>query len=191
MSKFQEILSFWFGQPEAANFGKSRKIWFAKNEEFDREIRSRFLTTYQQAVKKELDLWQNYPQNCLALIIVLDQFPRNMFRNTPQAFATDDLALKFAKNAVDRSFDRELLPVQRWFMYLPFEHSENLESQKRSLELFNCLENNSENKQAIASAQRHYKIIEQFGRFPHRNQILGRESTAAEIEFLKTPGSSF
>ncbi len=191
MSQFKDILSFWFGKSEDVNFGKADRAWFAKNEEFDRTIRSQFLTTYQQAVKGDLDIWQESPQSCLALIIVLDQFPRNMFRNSPKAFATDNLAKKYAQNAISKGFDRQLLPVQRWFIYLPFEHSENIADQKRALELFSTLKKDPDSQGAIQSAQKHYKIIERFDRFPHRNQILGRESTPAEKEFLKTPGSHF
>ena len=191
MAGFEEILSFWFGKPENPEFGKPRKVWFSKNERFDREIRLRFFKNYRQAAAGELDFWQELPQSCLALIIVLDQFPRNMFRNTPAAFATDNLALKYARNAVNKGFDRQLLSVQRWFIYLPFEHSENIRDQKQCLELFSNLKNDPKSEIPIQIAQKHYKIIARFDRFPHRNQILGRESTPEEIEFLKIPGSSF
>jgi uncharacterized protein (DUF924 family) len=112
MSRFSEILEFWFGKPDDADYGKSRKMWFTKNQEFDEEVRSRFLQTYQQAAAGELDDWKESPFSCLALIILLDQFPRNMFRGQPQAFATDPQALTYAKYAVERGFDQKLLPIQ-------------------------------------------------------------------------------
>ena len=191
MSQVQEILEFWFGKPDDLDYGKSRKVWFIKNPEFDREVRSRFLPVYQQAVAGELDDWKASPQGCLALIILLDQFPRNMFRGQPQAFATDPQALAYAKHAVTNSFDRELLPIQRQFIYLPFEHSENLTHQHQCLELFSTLKDYPECVDGIDYAHRHFKVIERFGRFPHRNEILGRKSTPEEAEFLKQPGSSF
>ncbi|AFZ19488.1 hypothetical protein Mic7113_3770 [Allocoleopsis franciscana PCC 7113] len=186
-----EILDFWFGQPDEDGYGKSRKIWFIKNPEFDEEVRSRFLPTYQQAAAGELDSWKASPHTCLALILLLDQFPRNLFRGQPQAFATDSLALAYAQHAVANGFDQELLPIQRQFIYLPFEHSENLAHQHQCLELFSTLKDEPECVSGIDYAHRHFQVIERFGRFPHRNQILGRETTPEEGEFLKQPGSSF
>jgi uncharacterized protein (DUF924 family) len=119
-------------------------------------------------------------------VIVLDQFPRNMFRGSARAFATDALALAAARSAVERGFDRLLSPTERTFVYLPFEHAEDLASQRRALALFRARDPDN-----VEYARRHYRIIARFGRFPHRNAILGRESTAEEIEFLKRPGSSF
>ena len=189
--QFQQILDFWFGKPDSPNYGKPRREWFIKSEEFDREITVRFLSYYPQAATGKLDSWQNQPLGCLALIILLDQFPRNMFRKQPQAFATDAQALKFAKYAVTQEFDQQLLPVQRWFIYLPFEHSENLADQHRAVELFSSLKDDPDSASSIEYAHRHLQVIERFGRFPHRNTILGRPSTAEEQEFLQQPGSSF
>ena len=191
MSQVQEILEFWFGKPDDLDYGKSRKVWFIKNPEFDREVRSRFLPVYQQAVAGELDDWKASPQGCLALIILLDQFPRNMFRGQPQAFATDPQALAYAKHAVTNSFDRELLPIQRQFIYLPFEHSENPIDQHQCIKLFSTLQEYPECVSGVDYAHRHFQVIERFGRFPHRNEILGRETTPEEAEFLQQPGSSF
>ncbi len=191
MSQFKEILEFWFGKPDGEDYGKPRKAWFVKNAKFDEEVRSRFLQDYQQAAAGQLDHWQKSPYSCLALIILLDQFPRNMFRDRPQAFATDAQALKFAQYAVAQGFDEELLPVQRWFVYLPFEHSENLEHQHYCIELFSTLKDDPGSADTIDYAYRHLKVIERFGRFPHRNRILGRASTPEEAEFLKQRGSSF
>ncbi|MCU0544720.1 MAG: DUF924 domain-containing protein [Oscillatoriaceae cyanobacterium Prado104] len=187
----QEILDFWFGKSNSPEFGKSQKKWFEKNLDFDSEVRSRFLVQYELAVSGQLDDWQDSPQECLALIILLDQFSRNMFRGTPRTFAADGKALIVADRAVKNKFDRALLPVQRWFIYLPFEHSENLEHQQKSVELFNQLRGEPDSELVIDYARRHLEIIERFGRFPHRNQILGRETTPEEAEFLKQPGSGF
>ncbi|MBE9096622.1 DUF924 family protein [Tychonema sp. LEGE 07203] len=186
-----EILDFWFGRSNSPEFGKAQKKWFEKNADFDAQVRSNFLSQYELAASGKLDYWQDSPENCLALILLLDQFPRNMFRETPKAFATDSKALTVAQHAVDNNFDRELLQVQKWFIYLPFEHSENLEHQQKSVELFRQLSGEPESESVIEYAIRHFKIIERFGRFPHRNQILGRETTPEEAEFLKQPGSRF
>ena len=189
MTQSEEILNFWFGtDPE--DYGKPRQAWFVKKPQFDQAVRSH-LAVYQQAAAGKLDHWQDSPPSCLALILLLDQFPRNLFRRQPQAFASDPQALKFAKHAVAQGFDQQLLPVQRWFIYLPFEHSENLTDQRRCVELFSTLRNDPKSAEAIDYAERHLKVIERFGRFPHRNQILGRENTPEEAEFLKQPGSSF
>ncbi|NJL67954.1 MAG: DUF924 domain-containing protein [Microcoleus sp. SM1_3_4] len=187
----REILDFWFDKADSPEFGKSQKKWFEKNLDFDSEVRSRFLSQYELAVSGQLDSWQDSPQECLAFIILLDQFSRNMFRGTPQAFAADDRALIAAEKAVKNQFDRELLPVQRWFIYLPFEHSENLAHQQKSVELFSQLGSDSDSQMVIDYAKRHLEVIARFGRFPHRNQILGRETTLEEAEFLKQPGSGF
>lgn len=130
--------------------------------------------------------WQATPLASLALVIVLDQFPRNMFRGTPQAFASDPLALAAARTSIDRGFDRSFSKVERTFAYLPFQHAEDLASQRRSLALFQALD-----PAQLEYARRHYEIVARFGRFPHRNAVLGRESTSEETEFLKQPGSSF
>ncbi len=191
MSQADEILAFWFGKPDEVDYRKPRKVWFIKNPEFDKEVRSRFLSDYEQAAAGQLDDWKATPQSCLALIILLDQFSRNMFRGQPQAFATDPQALSYAKYAVAQGFDKQLLPLQRWFIYLPFEHSENLADQHQCIELHSTLKDYPECASGIDYAYRHLKIIERFGRFPHRNQILGRETTPEEAEFLKQPGSSF
>ncbi len=191
MSQANQILDFWFGKPDEADYGKPRKVWFTKNPEFDQEVRSRFLIDYQQAAAGHLDDWKASPLGCLALIILLDQFPRNMFRGQPQTFATDPQALAYAQHTVAQGFDKELLPIQRGFVYLPFEHSENLAHQRQAIELFSTLKDYPECASGVDYAHRHLKVIERFGRFPHRNKILGRETTPEEAEFLKQPGSSF
>jgi uncharacterized protein (DUF924 family) len=149
-------------------------------------VRRRFLPLWEQAARGELDRWRSAPLASLALIVVLDQFPRNMFRGTARAFASDALALAAARSALERSFDRLLSREERTFVYLPFEHAEDLAAQRRSLALFRALDPDD-----MEYARRHYEIIARFGRFPHRNAILGRESTPEEADFLKQPGSSF
>lgn len=186
-----DILSFWFGSPDEPGFGKPQKSWFTKDPQFDLSIRSRFEGDYEKAARGELNPWKDAPHSCLALILLLDQFPRNLFRGLPQAFATDAQALEVAQWAIDRHFDRGLLPVERWFIYLPFEHSEDLACQHQSIALFQQLESDADSASAIDYAIRHSQIIERFGRFPHRNPILGRESTPEEVAFLEEPGSSF
>ena len=135
---------------------------------------------YQKAIKGELDPLSETPEGSLALVIILDQFPRNMYRGTPQAFASDAKALKVAKEAVEKKFDRDLLPMQRMFLYLPFEHSENIDDQEQSVKFFE----NLGDELALKYAIEHRDAITQFGRFPHRNAILGRESTPEELRFL-------
>jgi uncharacterized protein (DUF924 family) len=180
------VLDFWFGAPGSRERGRPRKLWFQKSEPFDAEIRRRFLATWERAASGELERWQATPLASLGIVVTLDQFPRNMFRGTARAFATDSLALAAARETIAREFDRLLSPVERSFVYLPFAHAEDLAAQRRSLVLFHASD-----RENVESARRHYEIIARFGRFPHRNTVLGRQSTAEEIEFLKQPGSSF
>jgi uncharacterized protein (DUF924 family) len=184
-----DVLLFWFGP--AAERGKPHKRWFVKSQAFDREIRERFVPLYEEAAAGKLAHLKENAADCLALILLLDQFPRNMFRGTPRAFATDPLALEAARHAVAQGFDRAMLPVQRTFIYLPFEHSEALADQLKSCELNQALDAFPETNEVYRYAVLHRDIIRRFGRFPHRNAILGRASTPEEIEFLKGPGSSF
>lgn len=177
-----EVLRFWFG--EGGERGKAHKRWFEKNAAFDAEIRGRFFSLYEALSSN--DDWLSQPDDCLARIIVLDQFPRNMFRGTARAFAADPLALAAASHAVAEGYDRDMLDVEKQFVYLPFEHSESLADQQRACELMRPL-----GEDLLDWAIRHKAIIERFGRFPHRNDILGRKSTPEEIEFLKQPGSGF
>lgn len=144
----ERVLHFWFGRAEDSDYGKPRKFWFIKNPDIDREIKSRFEATYRAAARGKLNHWQTSPLSCLALIIVLDQFPRNMYRGHPKAFATDDRALEIARYAIEQNYDRQLLPVQRWFIYLPLEHSENLAHQKTAVQLFASLDENPDNQRS-------------------------------------------
>jgi len=177
-----EVLAFWFGS--GADYGVPQKRWFDKNAAFDAEVRDRF-SGLHEALSRSGE-WLDPPAECLARIIVLDQFPRNMFRGTPRAFATDPLALAAARHALESGYDHGWLRVEKIFAYLPFEHSESLADQQRACELMRPL-----GEEQYDYALRHKAIIERFGRFPHRNAILGRESTPDEIAFLKQPGSGF
>lgn len=191
MSRVDAILEFWFGKVGDVDYGKSRRIWFTKDLAFDQQVKNQFFTDYELAAAGSLDIWQDSPLSCLALIILLDQFPRNIFRGLPEAFATDYKAVIAAQSAVEKGFDKQVLPVQSWFFYLPLEHSENLQHQRRCVELFQRLKDDPNSAFAIDYAIRHLEIIERFGRFPHRNAILGRQNTPEEEEFLKQPGSGF
>jgi uncharacterized protein (DUF924 family) len=190
----QTILKFWFGDPavEATDYASRRKLWFGKQPEFDAAIRQQFQPIYEQAASGALDDWQQTPEGCLALLILLDQFPRNLFRDQPQAFATDAKALAVAQQAVEQGFDRQLDPIQRVFVYLPFEHSEDPQFQQQSVALFDQLQTAApELADTYDYALRHQAVIDRFGRFPHRNEVLGRVNTPEEAEFLTQPGSSF
>jgi uncharacterized protein (DUF924 family) len=186
-----EILDFWFGREGEEGYGEFREAWFIKDPEFDREIRDRFESIYEEAAAGRLEHWKDEAQSCLALIILLDQFPRNMFRGDPKTYATDDKAREAARHAVEHAYDRELPPYGRLFVYLPFEHSEDLEDQRFSVELFRGLDAEMGSEELLDYAVRHLEIIERFGRFPHRNEILGRATTPEEAEFLRGPDSSF
>lgn len=182
-----DVLAFWFGSGD--EYGKRQKRWFEKDAAFDAEIKRHFLDLYETLAGNRD--WLDAPKDCLARIIVLDQFPRQMFRGNARAFAADRLALDAAKLAVERGYDRALLPVEKLFVYLPFEHSEVLADQLRACELTEPLARFPETDDVYRYAVAHRDIVQRFGRFPHRNAILGRVSTPEEIEFLKQPGSSF
>jgi uncharacterized protein (DUF924 family) len=188
----QAVLDFWFGATDDASHGQPRKQWFEKSEAFDAQIRERFGALIERAIAGDLAHWSAAPQSALAQVIVLDQFTRNVFRGSARAFAGDVRALAAARALVDTGIDRALPGVQRQFVYLPFEHAEDIGAQNEALRLFARLERDApEVGELLIWAQRHHEIIARFGRFPHRNAALGRSSTPEEIEFLKQPGSSF
>jgi uncharacterized protein (DUF924 family) len=189
-AKAEEVLDFWFGREGEPGYGEFREAWFRKDPEFDRTLRERFQDLHEAAARGDLDAWRDEAHTCLALVILLDQFPRNMFRGDPRSYATDRKAQEIAEYAVDRALDRELPAFQRMFLYMPFMHSEDLEHQRRSVELFRVLGGDEEGDSSHY-AVRHMEIIERFGRFPHRNEVLGRRTTPEEAEFLTQPGSSF
>jgi uncharacterized protein (DUF924 family) len=174
------VLGFWFDELTPAS-------WFVANAEVDRAIGQRFGDVHALLATGLPAGWPATARGQLAAVIALDQFPRNMFRGTAQAFATDASALRIAEAAIDAGLDRQLAAVQRQFLYLPFQHSEKASDQDRSIALYAALDN----AQALDFARRHKAIIDRFGRFPHRNRALGRPSTAEEAAFLALPGSSF
>ncbi len=183
----QAILDFWFGSDESA-----RAIWFAKDPHFDAEIAQRFGPQVEAALRGELRDWQDAPASALACIVLLDQFTRNIYRDTPRAFAGDSLALAAARTMVSARQDEALPPVQRSFVYLPFEHAEDMTAQDEAVRLFAQLGVAAPSLAGyVKYAQQHRAIIERFGRFPHRNAVLGRPSSAEETAFLQLPGSRF
>ena len=189
----QDVLDFWFGAPGSPEAGKPRREWFVKKDEFDAVIRERFGAAIDQALAGGLREWDaGGAQGTLARILVLDQFTRNAHRNTPLSFAGDALALAAARSLVDSGADRELPPLQRAFVYMPFEHAEDAYMQERAVELFGVLAAEHPGfDEMLDYAHRHRGVIARFGRFPHRNEILGRASTPEEMEFLRQPGSRF
>jgi uncharacterized protein (DUF924 family) len=182
-----EVLQFWFG--EGADYGSAHKRWFEKDRAFDAEVSRRFSHVHESLVESRE--WLDSAHESLARIIVLDQFPRHIYRGSARAFSSDAPALETARHLVDRGWDRGLLPVERMFAYLPFQHSESLADQERSHELYQALKNFPETADTERYAIAHRDIIRRFGRFPHRNAALGRASTPEEIDFLGQPGSSF
>lgn len=172
----KQIVSFWEKAGE--------KRWFTKDPAFDQKIHEQFLVTHQAAAMEKLSEWEETPEGVLALLLLLDQFPRNMFRGTARAFANDPQARAIATRAIKRGFDKKVPRELRGFFYLPFEHSEELADQERNLKLTKA----TKDKDLVKWAKIHYDIIKQFGRFPHRNEILGRSSTSEETAFLEQGG---
>jgi uncharacterized protein (DUF924 family) len=186
---YANVLDFWFGPPAERPY-RAREFWFRKSDAVDTEIRTRFGPTIEAALANRLESWTNSPDGTRALILVLDQFTRNAFRDTPRSFSGDAAALTLARRMVDAGVDRHCDPIERWFIYMPFEHSENLADQHESLRLFRGLAADGLNG-PLEWAQKHLDVIQRFGRFPHRNEILGRPSNAEEIAFLQLPGARF
>ncbi|MGF9564024.1 DUF924 family protein [Neorhizobium sp. BT27B] len=176
----EEVLAFWFEE-------LGEKGWFQPPDGLDDTIRNRFAGLHLEMARGDLSAFHSSPRHRLAAIIVLDQFPRNMYRATPLAFSTDWLALREARLMVDAGLDRELDVHSRCFSYLPFEHAESIAEQDRCVQLFSQLGDAN----YLDYAERHREVIRQFGRFPHRNAFVGRESTKAELDYLSQPGSGF
>lgn len=187
-----DVLDFWFAPPGDPEHNRTRAVWFKKDDAFDAVIRKRFGGVIDLALAGALANWRATVDGAVAEIVVLDQFTRNAFRNTARAFAGDAAALASARALVTSGADRTLPGVRRQFVYLPFEHAEDLATQEESLRLFRGL---AKDDPALADlvvwAERHHAVVARFGRFPHRNAILGRTSTPQEEAFLREPGSSF
>jgi len=186
-SDLKRILQFWFNSSDPDHMATHREEWWIKSDDFDREIANDFGDLYEQARSGKLNDWKETPLGCVGLILLLDQCPRNMFRNTPKAFATDEQARQVTHHALDRSFDAALPLGAQVFLYMPLEHSEDIDDQNASVTLIGALGDGDYTSFAL----QHRDIIERFGRFPHRNDILGRPSTPEELAFLEQPGSSF
>jgi uncharacterized protein (DUF924 family) len=200
MTESEQVLDFWFGASGADGSldPAKQKMWFGDGRKYDAEIKERFGALHERAGRGELDgEWTATPRGTMALVVVLDQFSRHIHRGTPASFALDPAAQRLVMAGLDRRLDRELIPAQRAFFYMPLEHAEDLEMQRLGVRCFDGLARivpearRKEYEGFLDYAQRHLAIIERFRRFPHRNQVLGRTSTRAEIEFLKQPGSSF
>jgi uncharacterized protein (DUF924 family) len=188
-AKAAEVLVFWFG---AIDGQAARPEWFRKDAAFDSQIRQRFGEVIEAALAAALTGWDATPSGALARIVVLDQFTRNAFRDQARAFAGDAPALAAARAMLGRGWDLVLPPVQRSFVYLPFEHAEDLAAQDESIRLFSALAStHPPSADALAWAHKHRDIVVRFGRYPHRNEVLGRTSTAEELAFLAEPGSRF
>jgi uncharacterized protein (DUF924 family) len=191
----RKILDFWFGDLDENGqvAEEQRKRWFKKDPDFDQTLIDLFGDSHRRAMEGEFDPWAESPHERLALIILLDQFSRNMFRDSPKMFAADPKALAIAKDGIAEGHDKMVTVGQRSFFYLPLMHSEDLQDQERCVELMGQLarDQGREDDGGVRYAIMHRDVIARFGRFPHRNGILGRKSTAEEIEFLRTPNSSF
>jgi uncharacterized protein (DUF924 family) len=193
------VLDFWFGDdldsPEKAV--ARLVLWFGRDPSFDERIRELFDGLPSRALLGDLDSWRQAARSSLALVLVLDQFPRNLYRGTAQAFAYDSLAREVAVAAIESRFDIEVAPLESMFLYLPLEHCEDMESQERCVSLFRSLlerapvDQKPRFESSLSYAIRHRDVISRFGRFPHRNEILGRPSTAEEVSYLESGGDTF
>jgi len=183
------LLDFWFGPEGDPERECHREIWFKCPDEHDDKLRRLFMADYERAASGVLAKWEEKPETALALVLLLDQIPRNIFRGTPRAYATDHLARAVADRAMARGFDAVLAPAWRKFFYMPLHHSENVEDQRRSLDLLQAVPNDPAREDNTRYARRYLDIIERFGRFPHRNACLGRVSTPEELAFLEEPES--
>lgn len=186
---YRRVLEFWFGA-EADRLVEPRDFWFRKSDAIDDEIRRDFGPTIEAALAGDLGDWALTTAGTRALILVLDQFTRNAFRGTARSFVGDAAAVALARRLVATGADRSCQPLERWFIYMPFEHSESLADQAESLRLFGSLAADGL-ESPLPWAQKHFEVIQRFGRFPHRNEMLGRASTAEELAFLQQPGSRF
>ncbi len=179
------LLEAWFGPPGDPGREQQREIWFKSTEEFDASLREAFLADYEMAAAGMLGSWESTPEGALALVLLLDQIPRNIFRGAPRAYATDAAARAAADRALAKGFGQLVPPIWRRFFYMPFHHSENIDDQRRSLALFETVPRDPDRAGSLRRYGHPYiEVIERFGRFPHRNAILGRESTPDEIAFL-------
>jgi uncharacterized protein (DUF924 family) len=192
----EDVLTFWFGAVGSAPLANA-SVWYKKDDAFDRDVKDRFESALQLAARGALDVWKASPRGRLALVILLDQLSRNMFRGTPRAFAQDARASESTLESIAAGDEQALTIVERSFLYMPLMHAEDIDLQRKGIEAFDRLKNDAPEdfkkfaENSVDYMKKHAEIVERFGRFPHRNAILGRASTPEEIEFLKQPGSSF
>lgn len=196
MPTIDEVLTFWFGNPAATNPEPAyRKRWFAKSDDFDREIRERFGALHAELTGGQYEQWSEAAPGCLARILVLDQFSRNIFRGQPESFASDELALATTDHLIDRGMLTELSPDGQCFALMPLMHAEDRARQAQSVEQFTALAERAPENASLQGnvdyAHRHKDIVDRFDRYPHRNAVLGRVSTQEELDFLQQPGSGF
>tara|TARA_R110000787_G_scaffold85451_6_gene182294 strand:- start:1143 stop:1754 length:612 start_codon:yes stop_codon:yes gene_type:complete len=189
--RWRDIYDFWFGAPGTSAHGTVRDMWFGGGPELDAEIGRRFAADHARAAAGEFGDWKGARESCMALVVLLDQFPRNMYRGAARAFATDAQALETARHIVSGPMHDTLLTVEKVFAYLPFEHSEDLADQERCVALFRAMEPHDAKQEWLDYAVEHRDIVRRFGRFPHRNDILGRESTAEEKAWLASTHQRF
>ena len=195
----EDVLSFWLGPLDGSGMASEEVAarWYKKDETFDREVRVRFEVTWHRVRAGEYDTWLATPRGRLAYVIVLDQLSRNMFRNSARAFEGDEQALEATERGIELGHDQALRGDERVFLYMPFQHCERLEVQERGVELFRAFHGDCQGRlrehvaENLRFAERHRDIIAEWGRFPHRNAVLGRASSVEERDFLEQPGSSF
>lgn len=195
MVQSQDVLDFWFGSDDEPPGPERQKRWFIKDEQFDERIRQNFGEALEQAIRGDYDEWAQTARGRLALIILLDQFSRNIFRGSPRAWSQDLLAQKLTLEGLEKGDDEELSAIERGFFYLPLEHAEDHHLQELSVEKFRAIAKQNPKDEFVAGmldyALRHHEIIDRFGRFPHRNEVISRPTTAEEATFLDQPNSSF
>lgn len=199
MSSQAEILAFWFGDnpDDLQVIDEKSSLWWGKDKTADEDIKNRFTTSLESLIAGSLAHWKETPHGLLAMIILVDQFSRNIHRGHPASYAQDEIAQSLCREGLARKMDLQLRSIEKVFFYMPLEHAESMELQKLSVELFGKLlipmsgQYYEKFNRYVDFAARHYDIIARFGRFPHRNRVLGRQSTREEMEFLQLPGSSF
>lgn len=191
MAEWREIYDYWFGAPDSDGHGDVREFWFASTPEIDREIERRFIDKYHQAAAGSFEDWKSDARGWVALIVLLDQVPRNVFRGSGQSFAADPVALSAARALVESPLHDELITVEKLFAYLPFEHSENIGDQEKCVALYEAIDEHESKAEWIEFAVLHKDIVAEFNRFPHRNEMLGRESTPAEKAWLQSNDHRF
>ena len=191
MAEWRDIYDFWFGAPGGDGHGAVREFWFKSTPAIDREIEERFLEQHRRAAAGGFADWKSDARGWVALIVLLDQVPRNVFRGDGRSFAADPVALSVAKELISSPFHDDLITVEKLFAYLPLEHSENIDDQRKCVALYEAIDAHEEKAGWVEFAVAHKDIIEEFGRFPHRNAMLGRSNTPVEEAWLQSSDQRF